>query len=236
MTQAQGPAFHPVAISETGPATRELVRLVLAGPPAELLAAYTSPGQYMQIREGEGKPGFFAIACGPGQDRIEFLIKRGSPLADAIAAKRAGEHLSISAPAGKGYPMAEARGRDVVLFAAGSGIAPLRAVIHAMLKDRGAFKRVRLFYGARSAEAFAFAEEIEAWGSAGIEVTRACSQPGAQGWTGSCGHVQDAFRAARLELDSGACVFACGMKGMVEGVKAACEACGVPAARVFQNF
>lgn len=236
MTQAPDPVFQPVTISETGPASRELVKMVLAQPPAGLLAAYTTPGQYVQIRESEGKPGFFAIACGPGQGRIELLIKRGSPLADLIAAKRSGETLSISAPAGKGYPMAEARGRDVVLFAAGSGIAPLRAVIHTILKDRGAFKSVRLFYGARSAASFAFEEEIDAWSSAGIEITRSCSQPGDQAWTGPRGHVQDAFREAGPELDAGACVFACGMKGMVEGVKAACEACGVPAARVFQNF
>lgn len=232
----EAPVFHAVALAGVQPLTPELTRLTLAVPPTDLLAGYRVPGQYVQIKEGEGKPGFFAIANGPGGETFEFAIKGGSPLADALIAKRPGDMLAITVPAGKGYPMAEARGRDVVLFAAGSGIAPVRAVVHEILKQRDAYGSVKLYYGARTAASFAFDAELSAWLTQKIEVTRICSQPGTGTWNGITGHVQDVFRQRKPHVTAETCIFACGMKGMIEGVKAACQELGVPPTRVFQNF
>lgn len=232
---SEPPVFHSLALAEVRPETDELVYLALTQVPAELAAVHTAAGQYVQIQEGEGKPGFFALACGPGRGRFEFLIKRGAPLADALAAKKAGDAIRLSAPAGKGYPLAQAEGKDVCLFAAGSGIAPLRAAVHAILKDRAKYGKVSLYYGVRAAKGFAFAEEMKTWAAQGVEVHRVCSQPAPGSWDGATGHVQKLLGERKPDL-SKACAFACGMKGMVEGVKAACAELGLPPERVYQNF
>ncbi|MBE7463283.1 MAG: oxidoreductase [Planctomycetes bacterium] len=229
------PAFHAVPIAERRDETPDLVHIVLNDLPAELRSAYTTPGQYVQIQEGEGKPGFFALANGPARGRFEFLIKRGAPLADALAAKRAGEALRISAPAGKGFPLHEAAGRDLVLLGVGSGLAPLRAVVHAVIDGALKPKSVRFVYGARSAEHLPLRAEAEGWSRQGVAFEATCSRPAAGSWAGPCGRVQTLLeQAAPLPADG--CVFACGMKEMVLDAKRILAARGLPESRVFLNF
>lgn len=232
---SEPPVFHSAKITEIRPETSELVFIALSELPAGFATAHTTAGQYVQIQEGDAKPGFFALACGPGRGRFEFLIKRGAPLADALAAKKAGDSIKLTAPAGKGYPLAQAEGKDVCLFAAGSGIAPLRAAIHAILNERAKYGNVCLYYGARSANSFAFADEMKSWAAQGVDICRVCSQAQPGSWSGATGHVQQALANQKPDL-SKACAFACGMKGMVEGVKAACAELGLPPERVYQNF
>jgi len=233
---SSAPAFHVLPIANVREETPELVHLELGDVPAAVQQAYAVPGQYVQIQEGAGKPGFFAIACGPSKGKLEFLIKRGNPVADAITAKRPGQALAVSAPAGKGYPMQEARGKDLFLFAVGSGLTPVRAVVHEVIRERDAYGDVKLFYGVRTAGGFPYADEIGAWLTYRIEVTRVCSQPEPGTWQNLTGRVQDVFRQRKPHVAPDACVFVCGMKGMVEGVKAAVQEFGLPPQRVFQNF
>ncbi|MCK6474094.1 MAG: oxidoreductase [Planctomycetes bacterium] len=229
------PAFTEVPVTAVGNETPELLHLQVE-PGADLAATYTTPGQYVQIQGPEGKPGFFAIASGPGRARFEFLIKRGGGIAEALAAKKPGDRVAISVPAGKGFPIKEAQGNDLYLIGAGSGLAPLRAAVHHVLNNRGAFKQVVLYYGARTAQSFAYGAELDAWLAQGIEVTRVCSQPAAGSWPGVKGRVQQALRERKPRLAANTCVFACGMKDMVTDLKALMPELGVPAERVFLNF
>lgn len=235
MTQPTPPAYVPVPVAEVRDETPELFHLTLKAPP-EFLSAYTVPGQYVQMQLDTHKPGFFAIASGPSKERLEFLIKRGSPTADAIAAKRPGESLSVTAPAGKGYALQQAHGRDVYLFGVGSGLAPLRALMHTLLARRADYGKIHLLYGARTSGHFPYSAELKQWAGAGVDITQVCSRPEAGTWSGATGHVQDHFKTLRPTVAPGSAVFVCGMKPMVEGVKTVLGELGVGADRVFQNF
>lgn len=229
------PAFTEVPVAAVRNETPELLHLEVE-PGADLAAPYTTPGQYVQIQGPEGKPGFFAIASGPGRGRFEFLIKRGSGIAEALAAKKPGDRIAISAPAGKGFPIKEAQGNDLYLIGAGSGLAPLRAAMHYVLNNRDAFRNVVLYYGARTPKSFAYGAELDDWLVQGIEITRVCSRPEAGSWPGVKGRVQQALRERKPSLAANTCVFACGMKEMVQDLKALLPELGLPAGRVFLNF
>ncbi|MCZ7645454.1 MAG: hypothetical protein M5U26_09250 [Planctomycetota bacterium] len=233
---SNAPEFHAVPLAEVRAETPELVHLALNGVPAALREAYGTPGQYVQIREGDGKPGFFALASGPGREGFEFLIKRGPPLAEALAGKKAGQDLSISAPAGKGFPAAEAVGRALFLVGVGSGLAPLRAAAHAVLDGRLKPRAVRFYYGARRPDAIPYAAETKAWAAQGIEFHAICSQPPGGVWNGRTGRVQALLEECGAHVAPDACVFACGMKDMVADAKRILAAHGLPESRVFLNF
>jgi NAD(P)H-flavin reductase len=236
MSHGVTPVFYRLEIIDTRDETPLLRHLSLAGATAEFLNAYTVPGQYVQVQAGDNKPGFFAIASGPGEQTIELLVKRGSPSADAIAQKKRGDSLDVSTPVGKGYPLDAARGGDVFLIGVGSGIAPLRAVMHAILKERSAFKRVVFIYGARTGCAFPYLSEFDAWAAKDVEIHKVCSQPVANSWNGRVGRVQDALLWRETPVDAGSSAFVCGMKSMVEDVKNAFGKLGLPAEKIYQNF
>src|SRR6185295_11825586 len=136
----------PARIARTWDETPWLRGLALEAPP-ELVADHRLPGQYVKLEHEAGK-GYFALANAPG-DGLELLVKRGAPLADALIALPPGEAVSISGPTGQGYPIHDHSGHDVLLFAAGSGIAPLRGVIRHILPRRNDFGAVHLYYGQR---------------------------------------------------------------------------------------
>src|SRR5262249_940435 len=155
-------------------ATLRGVRLKL---PAEAAALHTAPGQVVKVRAGGGES-YYALSNAPdGSGAAELLIKHGSAVSDAILAHaQPGATLEGTAPFGKGFPIAEARGRDLFLFAGGSGITPLRAVVQHIQRNRGDYGHAALFYGQRADQDFAYRAEHSAWDEAGIRVVLCASQ------------------------------------------------------------
>lgn len=80
----------------------QLKRLVI--DVGSLAEGYKTAGQFMQIKVGDSKPGFFAIASAPdsnNQGLVEVLIKDGPPesAANLLCNISPGWHLSLFAPA-----------------------------------------------------------------------------------------------------------------------------------------
>ena len=138
---------------------------------------------------------------------------------------------------GRGFPIAEAHGRDLFLFAVGSGITPVRALVQHLLRDRSAFGRAALFYGQRGHEDFAYQREHARWIDGGVQVILCASRPG-DAWQGQRGYVQDvAHSLAFLDLERAtAAAYLCGNKPMVSGVREVLSKAGVDAQRIFLNY
>lgn len=204
--------------------------LVLEAP--EVAERHTAPGQYVQVVAGAGAAGYFALANAPGAPP-ELLVKRGAPAADALAALASGTRLEVSEPVG-GYPVAQHAGRDLLLVAAGSGIAPIRGVVRHVMTDRARWGAVTVYHGQRVPGEFAYAGEHAEWRSARIDVVKVLSGA-ADAWGEARGHVQDALRGRPPAL-ANAVVYVCGMKPMVAGVRDALRELGLAGELVFLNY
>ena len=226
------PATVVAAWDET-PAFRTL-RLQL---PAGRAAAHERPGQVVKVHAGSGDA-YFAIASAPAGGALDLLVKRGGKVADAaIAAASPGAALATSAPFGKGFPVEEARGRDVLLFAAGSGIAPIRALVQHVLAHRGDYGRATLFYGQRRGGEFAYLEEHLGWERGGVRVVL-CPSAEDGAWPGVRGRVQEVARTLAFggSPPERTVAFVCGMTAMVDEVRATLGEAGIPPGRVHLNF
>ncbi|HYG68737.1 MAG TPA: oxidoreductase, partial [Anaeromyxobacteraceae bacterium] len=180
----------PAAVLAAWDETAELRAVRLALPPA-FAAQHVAPGQVVKAHTRDGEA-FFALSTAPSPDgRVELLVKRGGRVADAVvAAAVPGATLEVTPPFGEGFPIAEARGRDVLLFAAGSAIAPVRALVQAIVGRRDEFGRVTLFYGQRHGAGFAYRGEHLAWERKGVRVIL-CPSGADDAWTGVRGRVQE---------------------------------------------
>ena len=225
--------WHKAKVSSRSEAAEGLFHLVLEVP-ASLGVGHTHPGQYVKLKvEGAGE-GFFAIASAPGAgSRFELLIKQGSPLATALGLLTVGSSVQLSAPSGKGFPLEQMRGKNLLLFATGSGIGAIRSAIDRIRHDRSGFGEVTLFFGVRTPAAFAYEAELGNWERAGIRVIRTVSQPGGSGWQGLTGYVQ--AHLGEVKVDD-AVAFLVGQKAMVQGVTEALLARGLSKVRIFLNF
>ncbi len=212
------------------------VRLLL---PPELAREHVRPGQLVKVRPDRVGEGFYALASAPDPgSTAELLVKRGGRVADAIAAKaRPGGTLAVTRPFGKGFPIEEAEGRDLLLFAAGSAIAPIRALVQHVLAHRNRFGRVTLFYGQRHGAEFAYRAEHVDWERRGVRVVL-CPSGEDEAWEGLRGRVQEVARSLAFGgFPPGDTVaFVSGMSAMVEDVRATLARAGIPPARVHANF
>jgi NAD(P)H-flavin reductase len=227
----------PVRVIDAWDETAEL-RAVRLQMPFPFARAHERPGQVVKVATRAGES-FFALASAPASEpRADLLLRRGGKVADAAAAAAAaGAELDVSAPFGKGFAWEAARGRDVLLFAAGSGIAPVRALVQHLAALRGEFGRVTLFYGQRHHGEFAYAAEHLDWERRGVRVVLCPSQVD-EAWPGVRGRVQAVARSLALggAEPSNAVAFVCGMTAMVADVKATLAAAGLPPDRVHLNF
>ncbi len=207
--------------------TPSMLGIRLAAPSIE--AAHRAPGQFLTLEASTP----VAIASAPGHG-LELLIKKDGTAHELLGGVVAGAHIDVDGPSGHGYPLARHAGRDLVLLAAGSGIAPLRAVLQAILDERARWGAVTVYYGHRTAGEFAYRREAAAWQAAGVRLVEVVSGLDPS-WTGARGRVHDALAAAPPPL-AHAVAYVCGMAEMVADATATLTRLGLPAADVFRNY
>ena len=211
----------------------------------ETASAYTVPGQYVQVRAGEEdeKPLFLAIASAPSPENAQFMfLVKKTDSNEWLTSASANSAVQVSQVLGKGYSIEEnIEGfkydfptQNILLFAAGSGIAPVKAAMESgsLVKDG---RTCRLYYGERTAKDLCFVDQFSAWEKAGIEVVPVLSQPD-DSWQGRTGYVQNALEEDGIPIPRNSGALLCGMKGMTEAVKDLLVKAGVFDGRVLFNF
>jgi len=208
--------------------------------PSETAKEYKMPGQYVQFRlNEETKPLFLAISSAPSPDNasFEFLIKK-TDNNDWVTGAAVDTKVELSQVLGGGFPIpnfeeeGEGDTKEVLLFAAGSGIAPIKAAMESgQLGDRSA----KLYYGVRNPDELCFGSSFEEWEKKyGVEVVTVMSQPPSD-YEGRSGYVQKALEDDKIANESTG-VLMCGMKEMAEAVKDICTKAGVLEKRILTNF
>lgn len=259
MQKQQETDWNAVEVVENSAACEEhryiVIKVGVTAEKGSLTDSYRVPGQYVQIKAAgvaDAKPGFFAISCAPNiQGFFEFLIKEteGSAWFTGVAP---GDQVLMSPVGGKGFPMSrldptqfpavpeEEAVKDILLFATGSGIAPIRAAIESQLNGLRAPARrsIKLYYGARYPARMAYMDRFPLWASDKVEVIPVMSRPteAADEWTGRTGYIQQALMQDGVAAPRQTGVLMCGVGGMTKDVKAFLTEQGVPEDRILTNF
>ncbi|MES2759111.1 MAG: 2Fe-2S iron-sulfur cluster-binding protein [Pseudomonadota bacterium] len=132
-------------------------------------------------------------------------------------------------------------GREKIFIGGGAGMAPLRAMIHALL-DGGSREPMHFWYGARSERDAPYVEEMRAYAERhpNFKWQLVLSEEGAGGVEAKTGMVHEAARDAllRQHADLGGCDFyLCGPPAMLAATRALLKDLGVSDERIaFDDF
>lgn len=236
------PIWSSLTIASIADANKDgSLKAITIEPPSETAEGFLKGGQYLQIRQpGAEKAGIFAIASAPDATPFEFLIKETppsdwSPGTGWLTSASAGTELEVSQVMGSGFLKSDDALEgvtDVLLFAAGSGISPIRSTIESGVLDG---KDVRLYYGCRTADQMAYQDKFEEWAGKGVTVTPVLSKEETDGFLK--GYVQDVCKSQDvITSPKSTAILLCGMKGMFEGLKELAEEAGIPEDKVMANF
>ncbi|KAL6626615.1 hypothetical protein ACP70R_030341 [Stipagrostis hirtigluma subsp. patula] len=244
-----GPAdWAEAPLASVCPATADAslfhVSLDLSGHGA-LLASHAAAGQFLPFRlPAAPYPIFLAIASPPpaphagSSTSFDFLVKRlpGTPSA-RLCDLRPGDLVHVGASVvGRGFEVARiADARDVLIFATGSGISPIRSLIESGFGENGKIG-VNLFYGVRNLQRMAYQERFSDWESRGVKIIPVISRPDGQ-WTGERGYVQNVFSRMKKVVDpSSTGAILCGHKQMTEEITRVLVADGMSKDKILTNF
>ncbi|MEN3265200.1 globin domain-containing protein [Pseudonocardia sp.] len=148
------PAHWPAEV--VGVDRRTMDVTVIQVRPSEPLAYAPGQSVAMEIPYRPRRWRYFSPANAPRDDGlIEFhiqLVPGGQVSGPAVRSLRIGDSVRLAAPVGNGLTLDGIDGRDVVMIAGGTGLAPLRAMLEALDKGwhgPGGTPNVHLFHGVR---------------------------------------------------------------------------------------
>lgn len=206
------------------PSVRELVFEREGGVPLDFL-----PGQWVNLMlplpEGETKRSYSISSAPDGSPRFEIAVTRvlGGKGSELLHSLPDGSVLRAVGPHGL-FTRTPAEISPALFVATGTGLAPLRSMLHAALRA-GSRPPLWLLFGARYEDDILYKAELEAITrenpSMRYEVT--LSQPSAS-WAGRRGYVQAHVPELLRELRASAApeephIYICGLDRMVSAVR-----------------
>jgi ferredoxin-NADP reductase len=220
------PEVFAATVRDIVPATprARILHLDLGGRPFTYLA-----GQAVKV----GAPGAerrpYSIAAAPEDARrdrcLELLVATGARL----PAER-GATVDVEGPFGSFTFPASPRERRFLFIAGGTGIAPLRAMLHHALEIP--HEHIGLFYSARTPDDFPYEEEFRRLASQRrIDLRQTVTREAADSWRGARGRL-DRDRLQPLVHDPATLCFVCGPQTFVAEMTAILRDLGIADDRI----
>ena len=200
-------------------------------------AAYRfAPGQFnMLYLPGVGEVPISIMSDPQERDGIGHTIRALGRVTRGLAALQPGDSLGLRGPYGRGWPLREMEGRDVVLVTGGLGCAPVVSVIHYLLRRRQRYGKLVVIQGVKHAEDLIWREQYDRWATLpDTQVLLAASQGGAL-WPWHVGRVTELFEQARFDPGRAAAMM-CGPEGMMRAAAEKLLVRGLPESRLYLSM
>jgi len=188
-----------------------------------------TPGQFVSLKAGiDGKEitRAYSLASRPSGNTFELCLNlvQDGHFSPFLFGMRIGDSVDLEGPLGY-FVLRPATG-NLVMVATGTGIAPFRGMIPEALeglRDR----KVTLIFGTRREETILYREEWEALARAhsNLFFWPTLSRSG-ENWRGRTGYVQTHLAEA-LEGRADGQIYVCGLKAMVDEVRALAKGLGM---------
>lgn len=182
--------------------SRDVFTLTLEPPPAY---AGFSAGQFNMLYVPGAGEAAISISGDPDDgDSLVHTIRDMGNVTGQLHRLQAADRVGLRGPFGRGWPLAQAAGRDLLILAGGIGLAPLRPVLYQALSQRQRYRRVHLLLGARSAGDILYRQQLLDWKrQAGLELLVTVDTSDGN-WRGDVGVITGLI--PRLEFDPNDCL------------------------------
>ena len=222
-----------VAKRSFGPEIRSY-RLRLLDPTARPRFDFL-PGNFnMVYAPGVGEVAI-SISSDPDDEDLEHTIRIVGRTTRVIERLEAGDVLGLRGPYGQGWPLLEARFKDLLVVTGGLGCAPVTGAIDYVFRRRASYGHVTILHGVKKAADLVFQSRFEAWRrEPDTTVLLTADQPD-RAWRDRSGVVTELFDD--IEIDAGrTVVLMCGPQVMMHYAIRHLRGCGVPPERLFLSI
>jgi len=205
--------------SEESPNTVSLLLRLTDGQPYDF-----APGQFnMLYLYGCGEVAISVVSDTEDDGLLMHTIRALGRITRGLTALKPGSRIGLRGPFGRGWPMTEAEGRDVVIVTGGLGCAPSVSVIHYILSRRERYGRLSILQGVKHTDDLIWRAQYDAWSALPDVQVLLAADVAEPGWHGHVGLVTTLFDRLHLTADRTVAML-CGpevmMRAGAEGLQA----------------
>lgn len=146
------------------------------------------PGQFVMLSIfGFGEAPISVCSSPSDKGYFEITVRNVGVLTDKLHKLDKGDIVGVRGPFGKGFPVDNMFGYDVMIVAGGLGIVPLRSLIRYIMFHRNDFGNVQILLGCKTPKELLFEVETREW-MRRAEIKFNCTvDRGAPDWKGNVG-------------------------------------------------
>lgn len=200
-------------------------------------AAYRfGPGQFnMLYLVGAGEVPISIMSDPADREVIGHTIRAAGRVTRGLAELKAGDQVGLRGPFGRGWPLQEIGGRDVVLVIGGLGCAPVVSIIHYIHKRRERFGKLVIIQGVKHTEDLIWREQYDHWATLPNTQVLVAADEGAALWPWHVGRVTELFSLAQFNPERAAAMM-CGPEGMMRAAAENLLQRGLPESRLYLSM
>ncbi len=94
---------------------------------------------------------------------FDHTIRVVGRVSEGMAKLKPGDRVGIRGPFGRGWPLQEIKGKDVLLITGGLGCAPLVSVIRYLMRRREDYGHISILQGVKHADDLIWREQYDVW-------------------------------------------------------------------------
>jgi sulfhydrogenase subunit gamma (sulfur reductase) len=147
---------------------------------------------------GVGEVAISIVSDPDEPELLDHTIRAVGRATKGMANLQPGAVLGIRGPFGRGWPLDEARGRDIVIVTGGLGCAPVVGAIEYIFRRRDQYGSIKILHGVKTPEDLLFRERFDSWRKQpDTEVLLTSDQPG-KIWRHHVGVVTELFELVSI--------------------------------------
>jgi len=110
-----------------------------------------STGQFIELSvDGVGEAPFTPSSSPLVTDKLEVTVMKTGYVTNIMHQLKPGAVMGIRGPYGRGYPVSNFEGREVLILGGGCGLAPIRSLLFALEHMKDDLEKVILCYGSKT--------------------------------------------------------------------------------------
>jgi NAD(P)H-flavin reductase len=187
-----------------------------------------SPGQFNMLSLFGAGEVPISIVSDPDDDRLfDHTLRAVGRVTRGFAQLKTGDRLGIRGPYGRGWPLAGAEGRDVLIISGGLGCAPTVAAINYILRRRRHYGRLTIIQGVKHSDDLLWRSRYEIWEQEPDTRVLIAADVAGPLWPWHVGRVTEVFERAEIDPARSEALL-CGPEGMMLAAARHLAGRGVP--------
>ncbi len=229
--------IHPATIVEKIREAEDIhtYRLRLNDEDARRNFRFTAGQFNMVYLFGVGEVAISIVSDPDEPESLDHTIRAVGRVTSALGRLRAGDTVGIRGPFGRGWPLEDAHGHDIVIATGGLGCAPVVGAIEYIFRRRREYGSVKIIHGVKTPRDLLYHERFETWRrQPDTEVLLASDRPD-ETWRYHVGVVTELFERVPINAAK-TMVLMCGPEIMMRLGVPILMGRGIPATAVYVSL